>query len=400
MFSSVKISIYTIIISPHLVPLAKGIADNIGIENFKYVYNQGIGRRAALGWNEEPESWFSQNKEICFQSQYLLSGIKDLSLFEQRSATHLSTFYMSERWFKPPFGAFRMLLPDYLNSASRFVKLLSNDDNFYYLPLGIYAAQDMARICGIINGDVNCYLKTPKLKYEPFPGGRFHLFEHGGTENEWTDYERRLGLHKMYLWGYFVEQSTIVKEKLKELRNRQREEVKDGKPINVLYIGRLLNLKKVDTIIKAVKLLKNENKIINLNIVGIGPTESKLKKLAKDCANVTFSPSIPINVVRELMHNNDLLVLSSNAYEGWGAVVSEAIAERMPVIGTHEAGSSKTLLPYNRLFEAGDYHSLAKLLTSSHILDPVPEEIVQWWSPQNASETLIKLIEKSKNRKK
>jgi glycosyltransferase involved in cell wall biosynthesis len=62
------------------------------------------------------------------------------------------------------------------------------------------------------------------------------------------------------------------------------------------------------------------------------------------------------------MREHDVYVLSSNGYEGWGAVVSEALEEGMAVIGTHEAGSSATILPESNLFHAGDWRRLKELL--------------------------------------
>ena len=62
------------------------------------------------------------------------------------------------------------------------------------------------------------------------------------------------------------------------------------------------------------------------------------------------------------MRSHDVYVLPSNGYEGWGAVVSEALEEGMRVLGTFEAGASATMLPRERLFRAGDWRRLARLL--------------------------------------
>lgn len=54
--------------------------------------------------------------------------------------------------------------------------------------------------------------------------------------------------------------------------------------------------------------------------------------------------------------------LPSNAYEGWGAVVSEALEEGMGVIATAESGAGATILPSTHLFPCGDITSLPTLL--------------------------------------
>ena len=102
---------------------------------------------------------------------------------------------------------------------------------------------------------------------------------------------------------------------------------------------------------------------ITLDIYGIGLEEAKLKRLAFKYGDVIkFYPPVPISEVRKLMREHDIFVLSSNAYEGWGAVVSEALEEEMAVIGTYEAGSSATILPESNLFHTGDWQRLAELL--------------------------------------
>ena len=63
---------------------------------------------------------------------------------------------------------------------------------------------------------------------------------------------------------------------------------------------------------------------------------------------------MPVAEVRAFMRSHEVYVLPSNAYEGWGAVVSEALEEGMEVLGTYEAGSSATVLPQENLFHAGD----------------------------------------------
>ena len=102
---------------------------------------------------------------------------------------------------------------------------------------------------------------------------------------------------------------------------------------------------------------------ITLDIYGTGPEENRLKKMAAEYGDaIKFHPPVPITEVRRLMREHDVYVLGSNGYEGWGAVVSEALEEGMKVIGTYEAGSSATMLPESCLFHAGDWRRLSRLL--------------------------------------
>ena len=154
--------------------------------------------------------------------------------------------------------------------------------------------------------------------------------------------------------------------------------------VKVLWVGRLLNWKRVDTIIKAVGDCSKSEKI-TLDVYGVGPEEAKLKKLAAKYGDVIkFYPPVPINEVRKLMREHDVYVLSSNGYEGWGAVVSEALEEGMAVIGTYEAGSSATILSESNLFHAGDWRRLKMLFEGN-----VEKVGIGSWTAKSAAIALI-----------
>ena len=135
--------------------------------------------------------------------------------------------------------------------------------------------------------------------------------------------------------------------------------------LRLLWAGRMLKLKRVDTVIRAVGGLSTSPawvKII-LDIYGSGPDESRLRKIAARYGDaIRFFPPVPIDEIRGVMREHDMLVLASDSNEGWGAVVSEALEEGLKVLGTHEAGASAAMLPKEDLFHAGDWRRLAELL--------------------------------------
>ncbi len=92
--------------------------------------------------------------------------------------------------------------------------------------------------------------------------------------------------------------------------------------------------------------------------------------------------------MRELMREHDLYVFASNGYEGWGAVVSEALEEGMNVIGTFEAGASATLLPKERLFHCGDWRTLAALIVKEMKGELPPCGIGEWTAKFGAKRLL------------
>lgn len=368
-----KFAFLTNIISPHQMPLARALVELLGTDEYRYVYTEREEKeRTKLGWGNEGEDWClhgDENTGVLSEADVLMSGVRAPNLFEKRAKEGKVTLYCSERWFKPPIGFLRVFVPSYYKMARRIVKLLNESKGFYYLPMGIHAARDMARLCGLMNGDWKCLFRAPKLDFERKPGGRIWVED----ESRNTQNTRKYCLDKMRMWGYFVEEGS-----------GKREERSGKRDVKVLWVGRLLDWKRVDTIIKAVGECSKSKKI-TLDIYGLGPEDAKLKKLAAKYGDVIkVYPPVPIGEVRKLMREHDVYVLSSNGYEGWGAVVSEALEEGMAVIGTYEAGSSATILPESNLFPSGDWCRLKELLEGN--LEKVGTGS---WTAKSAAEVLL-----------
>ena len=380
-----KFVFFTNIISPHQMPLARELVDLLGAVEYRYVYTERKEKeRTKLGWGNEGEDWClhgDENTAVLSEADVLMSGVRAPNLFEKRVKDGKTTLYCSERWFKPPIGFLRFLVPSYFKMARRIVKLLNENENFYYLPMGIHAARDMARLSGLMNGDWKCLFRAPKLDFERKPGGE--IWVSGAQRN--VQNSRKYCLDKMRMWGYYVSPSEFDALPVKEASKSKCREVK------VLWVGRLLNLKRVDTIVRAVGEHANLKRVdnllpkITLDIYGLGQEEAKLKKIAAKYGDVIkFYPTVPISEVRKLMREHDVYVLSSNGYEGWGAVVSEALEEGMLVLGTYEAGSSATILPESNLFHAGDWRRLKMLLEGN-----VEKVGIGPWTAKSAAEFLI-----------
>ena len=90
------------------------------------------------------------------------------------------------------------------------------------------------------------------------------------------------------------------------------------------------------------------------------------------------------------MLEHDVYVFGSNGYEGWGAVVSEALEEGMRVIGTYEAGASATMLSKEHPFHAGEWRALLCLLEKERdgLLPPCS---IDDWTAAKAAERLLEL---------
>lgn len=403
-----KFALYTNLVSPHTVPLAAELRKLFG--EFSYIYQNHGGEplrtESALVPIQDcavcAADYPVEAKHILHNCDVLLTGVRDFDLMQKRTELGLLTIYQSERWFKPVCltaisdsenarsgiwvsGFLKNLLPFAIRRAFRMIKLLRSK-HFMYLPIGIHAAKDMARMCGLFSGDWRCLFRAPRVDFERRAGGRVWMSNCSASQ-------RRYCLDRMRMWGYYVSQSNA------NLTVRKPQPLDASQVVRVLWVGRFLSLKRVDVIIKAVaectKLRCSRGMHlpeIRLDIYGEGPEETRLKEMSFRCAEtIQFFPPVPIAEVRRIMRGHDVFVLSSNAFEGWGAVVNEAIEEGMCVFGTYEAGASATILSERFLFHSGDWKRLRDLLIES-------AELSKWvngigsWSAEEAARTLAKVV--------
>ena len=380
-----KFVLYTNSLSAHQLPLAREIVKRVGTENFRYVYSgeclQGGAQEVhdAEPWvircTYDPSTVRSSELSTLLETcdVLLTGGLRPTELIARRLAAGRLVLYMSERWFKPiplciPLfprllpGSLRLLVPSYRRMAKKYADWLANDSNAWYLGIGPWAKKDMMSL--------------------------------GVPASKIVD------------WGYFVSPS---------LSAQTARRVAPQLPLRVLWVGRMLDLKRVDTIIKAVvranRRLTKEGTLqrsVTLSLVGDGPEKANLQRLAVKLQGnesnsaipcIEFRPPVSLAEVRTLMRAHDLYVFSSNGMDGWGAVVSEAAEEGMVVVGTRETGASAAMLPPDNLFSVGDVVRLAELFCRVvRQTSDAPRRIdMAPWRPAAAAERLFKVIEKVAN---
>lgn len=116
----------------------------------------------------------------------------------------------------------------------------------------------------------------------------------------------------------------------------------DIRRFRFIFVGRLINLKNVDYLIRALSNLKLKN--FELWIVGNGPEKRKLQSLADSLlpSQVRWFGTQPISKVPKIISKADCLVLPSK-YDGWGAVISESLMVGTPVICSNACGASSVV---------------------------------------------------------
>ncbi|PIW06325.1 MAG: hypothetical protein COW40_00120 [Cytophagales bacterium CG17_big_fil_post_rev_8_21_14_2_50_40_13] len=348
--------------SHHQIPLGKAMIDILGKGNYYFAFtgNSNIDRKKN-GWNLDVNyEWILQpNSSSEDQKQYLmawrefdlvLTGEQLLDLISERLNNKRLTFYMSERWWKPPIGKLRLLHPLFAKKMLRF-RYLSKNESFYYLAIGKYAYYDLKLF--------TCFNK------------------------------------RTLSWGYFTERPPQT-----DVRTYHQ-----GKAIKILWMGRMLDWKQVDKVIHACEYLNGKGIPFNLTLIGDGPEKQKLMSLAKQKLSVgsyEFNDFLKSEYVYEEMRCHDIYIMPSNGYEGWGAVVNEAMSVGLCVVASNKIGSACSLIDNEEngfLFDPDNQVKLnsiiEKVSQSPELINKIKQNAItkinKLWSPLVAAKRLIQM---------
>ena len=132
-------------------------------------------------------------------------------------------------------------------------------------------------------------------------------------------------------------------------------------PYRILFVGRLIRLKRVDLLIEALRRLPQRD--VELAVVGAGPLEEGLRRQARAAlgGRVIWLGTISMGLVQREMAQADCLVLPSS-YDGWGVVVSEALMVGTPVICSDRCGAAEVVRCSGQggVFKSGDVGALTR----------------------------------------
>lgn len=137
-----------------------------------------------------------------------------------------------------------------------------------------------------------------------------------------------------------------------------------------LSVSRLANTKRIDLLIEAMNYVSPE---IHLKIVGEGPEEKKLRKIAKNNPQIEFIGFVTDQQLKDL-YSNAFTLLFVPRDEEYGLVIPEAMQCKKPVITANDSGGPLELV------KDGE---------NGFIVNPDPKEIAEkieylYQNPQHA----------------
>lgn len=172
---------------------------------------------------------------------------------------------------------------------------------------------------------------------------------------------------KIYRFGYF---ERIPKD--------EDESVFNSEFRDIVYVGRLVKGKGLELLINASATLLQSDPQLRLRIVGGGPIESDLRRMAGTSGieqQVIFTGVVSSNAVPGLLRNALMLVLPSEA-DGWGIVVNQALQAGTPVVVSNCSGAAELIANgvNGYIFRTGDRSNLQDCMRAV-IGDPKPEQM-------------------------
>lgn len=305
----------------HQLPLCKALMDKPDID-FTFIASMAVPEeQRKVGYDDMNQLPFvirayesNESKEqamrVLVQADIAILGAADSSTIQLRMNTGKLTFRYCERLLKR--GAWRRFLP---HTRLRIYRDYVRHKNspLYILGSSAYTAHDLVK-CG-------------------FP------------------------IKKCLTWGYFP-----------ELSQKEPDEIlaqKKTDKLEIVFAGRLIKLKNVIHAVKAVHKVIQEGYCVHFTIIGEGESKAEIEQyIAENHLEEAISlyPFINHKEVITAMERADVFVFCSSFYEGWGAVVNEAMSSMCVVISSHSVGSAGTLIRHEEnglLYGFGDIEDLA-----------------------------------------
>lgn len=236
----------------------------------------------------------NQAMDMIQKADVMIYGASPLEFLKVRMRSGKLTFMYTERWLKR--GYINLLSPRLIKQQF-FYHLNCKDKPLYALCASAYAAADFK-------------------KMHSFTG-------------------------KCYKWGYFISaQKFDINKKLSDKRTNKR--------IKILWVARFIPLKHPELLIELAKRLREKGVNFLIDMIGNGePLKSQIKELvSKNCLseNISFPDTIPNEELRIKMRDYQIFCFTSDSKEGWGAVLSEAMAAGCCPVSSKVCGATPFLI--------------------------------------------------------
>ncbi len=315
---------------------------------------------------------FSQTGGIQTFNKYFISALEEISIEDQNISAEFVSIYDNEKDIKSslPFTTLGS------SKLAAFKYIIANAKNFDTF---IFSHVNLAPLAVVL------HLINPKSRVV-FSTYGIEVWKKLSVPAEWIMNRSTV-----------LTISTFSMNELKKYNSKLNDvrlfpcciNVKTEKPVlenplnddnyNILSVTRLSNserLKGIDTVIKALPLLKDKIPNIKYSVIGKGDDVKRLKKLANDLDVNEYVDFLGfVEDINGYYQHCDVFTLPSKK-EGFGIVYLEAMEYKKPVIAVNYAGPTDVILDEETGFlcEYDDEHCLAEKVYNLYANDELAKQ--------------------------
>lgn len=184
---------------------------------------------------------------------------------------------------------------------------------------------------------------------------------------------RGVAAERVFPFAYFLPRHATSVVRDQEMSERFR----------FIFVGQFIERKRLDVLIAALATLNRTD--VELAVIGSGPLEGEWKAAAETALSrrVNWIGRLPMHEVPQQMAKADCLVLPSR-YDGWGAVVSEALMMGTPAICSDRCGSAGVVRAsgHGGVFQSGDRDALTdelrRIVSQGRSADAARTALAEW----------------------
>jgi len=218
--------------------------------------------------------------------------------------------------------------------------------------LGRLAADLDASVFYAVRGSVNPL-------YHPYLERPDGLIFWGGCEESYQD-------PSSFRTPYITLNPGVDTSLFYEYDNSAERQKNKREQIQLIFVGRLEPVKRIDRILQALEILENRGKSMRLIIIGDGSQRTKLEERAENLGvsdSVEFTGRVPHDKIPEYLNNSDIFVLSSQM-ENHPIALKEALACGVYSVVPNKGRIGKIIdgKEYGRLYTPDGGETLAAIL--------------------------------------
>ena len=358
-----KIVFVSNFMSHHQLPLSQELIRQNTDGQYTFVALKRMNaERISLGYDDmnvkydfvlrayESEEQDKQARELITQADAVIWGSADYDYLAPRLDAGKLTFRYSERIFRN--GKWTLLKPA---NRAYFHRCFGQyaQAPFYLLAAGAYASSDYSFI---------------------------HAFP-----------------RKALKWGYFP---PLEKKAYTELLQE-----KQHGPFEIIWCARLIALKHPESVLYMARKLRQQKIDFHVTMVGNGELLEDIRAQAKKEGlddYVSLPGSVPADRVRAYMDRAKVLLFTSDAGEGWGAVLNEGMNSACVPVVSHAIGSAPYLVKHQEngfIFESKNWNEMTErvqyLIQNPDAVNAMSraayQTIQEQWNAEKAAENLLRL---------